>query len=109
MDVHDEELDFDMYSGDDPVGFVVSKNLARRHLDVNQRAMIASELANLPAYRPKKETTSIDVVPKPPGVRIKEAAKALNVSPSSVDRAAKIQREAKPEVVEAVKRGGMSQ
>ena len=36
------------FVGDDPVAFVVSANLRRRHMDENQRAMVAAKLANLP-------------------------------------------------------------
>lgn len=38
---------YDTYHGDDPIGFVVSANVARRHLNAGQRAMLAVELVPL--------------------------------------------------------------
>ena len=43
---------YDSYDGDDPLGFVVSQNVARRHLDDSQRAMIAARVENMPPHRP---------------------------------------------------------
>jgi hypothetical protein len=39
------------YSGTDPLGFVVSHNLHRRHMTESQRAMVAAKMANMPEGR----------------------------------------------------------
>ena len=44
----DVEPRFHTYDGDDPVAFVVSMNLHRRHLNESQRAMAAARIANMP-------------------------------------------------------------
>jgi hypothetical protein len=38
---------FELYQGEDPLGFVVSLNLRRRHLNESQHAMVAAKLANM--------------------------------------------------------------
>jgi phage N-6-adenine-methyltransferase len=87
------------YEGDDPVGFVVSLNLHRRHLDESQRSMVAAKIANLKGPGRPAEIGSIEPISQ------ETAADLLNVSRSSVKRAAKVQEEAAPEVVEAVEKG----
>ena len=88
------------YEGNDPVGFVVSLNLHRRHLSESQRAMVAAKLANMPAHRPGKsanlQTSQAD------------AADLLNVSTRTVAAAAKVRAEATPELVAAVESGAVS-
>jgi N6-adenosine-specific RNA methylase IME4 len=83
------------YSGDDPVSFVVSLNLHRRHLSESQRADVAAALANLDRGRPS-------VNPSIGGISQEKAAEMLNVGVKSVERAAKVQRDGVPELRAAV-------
>jgi len=100
---------FEEYSGDDPLGYVVSHNLHRRHLSESQRAMVAAEWAGLKAGNP-----TFGAIPPIGGIGTQsatatrnEAAKLLNVGTSSIDRAKKVKKEA-PELAEKVKSGDMS-
>jgi phage N-6-adenine-methyltransferase len=92
--------DYSVYDGDDPVGFVVSANIHRRHLSESQRAMIAARLATLSdGVRRDRQGASIDAPTQP------EAAAMLNVSRPSVQRARQVIDHGVPEVVGAVDRG----
>ena len=86
------------YTGDDPIAYVVSKNLKRRHLTTSQRAMIAEKVANMPAHRPSKITKNL-------GLTQEEAAKKFNVSDESIRQARKVRTDAIPEVADAVESG----
>jgi ParB-like chromosome segregation protein Spo0J len=91
-------------TGDDPLEFVLSANLHRRHLNESQRAMVAAKLANMPAHRPVAAVKSANL-PASPQVSQPEAAKRLNVSERSVRHAAVVHAKAEPEVITAVERG----
>lgn len=104
------EPEFKVYKGTDPLGFVVSVNLHRRHLTEGQRAMVAANIAtakvgnpsysaNLPNSKNTEKTANKPVVTQP------EAAKLLNVSERSVRDAKKVVDEAEPEIVKAVESG----
>ena len=92
------EPDVEEYEGNDPLAFVISHNLSRRHLDESQRAMVAGKISNMRSGRPTK-SASIDAVSK------KEAAKKLNVGTASVERAKKVLDKGTPELVQAVEEG----
>lgn len=77
---------------------VVSLNLKRRHLDETQRAMVAAKLANMQRGRNANTARAVFVSQA-------VASKILNVSTDSVSRAAKIQKEGVPELIEMVERG----
>lgn len=87
------------YTGDDPAAFVLSKNLHRRHLSDSQRAMVASKLAKLPAGKPNTASAVITQ---------EDAARSLNVSVDSVQRARVVQEQGIPEVIAKVETGEVS-
>jgi N6-adenosine-specific RNA methylase IME4/ParB-like chromosome segregation protein Spo0J len=91
---------YTVYQGDDPVAYVVSLNLHRRHLDESQRAMVASKLATLRRgdnqHSPIGETSQA------------RAAQLLNVGKRSVERATEVRDRGALELVQAVERGEVS-
>jgi len=95
------ELDDD----DDPLAFIISANLQRRHLTTAQRSMVAAELATLEhgsnQHREKEEgqncPSSID-----------DAASLLNVSPRTVKTAKQVKEKGSLELVDAVKSGDVT-
>jgi ParB-like chromosome segregation protein Spo0J len=82
----------------DVFAFVASANLHRRHLDASQRAMIAAELATLRDGE-RKTAASRDAATQT------DAAKLLEVSRPSVQRARFVREHGVPELVDAVKSG----
>jgi N6-adenosine-specific RNA methylase IME4/ParB-like chromosome segregation protein Spo0J len=93
------EPTFIVYQGDDPVSYVVSLNLHRRHLSESQRAMVAAKLANL------RDGQRADLVE---GLPIGRASELLNVGERTVARAREVQERGVPELVSAVERGDIS-
>jgi ParB-like nuclease domain len=74
---------FTQYEGDDALGFVVSKNLRRRHLNESQRAAIAAEIANMPqGFRSDQPSANLQKV-----ISVPKAAELMNVSTRSVSTA----------------------
>jgi N6-adenosine-specific RNA methylase IME4 len=90
---------FNPYIGDDPLGFVVSRNLHRRHLTESQRAMVAAKLATL------KDGQRADLVE---GLPIGRASELLNVGERTGARAREVQDHGAPELRQAVERGEVS-
>ena len=93
------ELDADV----DPLQYVVAKNLARRHLDASQRAVIAYKLSawSKPGGDRRSEAyrEGVDHSAKmPDGFSQEQSAKLLNVSPRSVRQAGKVISEDSPGV-----------
>ena len=93
--------DKEIYSGDDPLSYVISLNLHRRHLNESQRDMVGAKLANMGEGRPSN-TTPIGAVSQ------SAAAAMLNVSKRGIQRAIKVINEAETEVIEAVEQGRLA-
>lgn len=93
---------FVTWDGADPVAFVVSLNLHRRHLNERQRAVVAGKIANLTHGQRADQTGKFtDLTP----VTQQAAADLLNVSERSVRNARVVLTEGAPELVAAVERG----
>jgi len=101
-----QQPEFEDYEGDNPLEYVISLNLHRRHLNESQRAMVAARLANLTqadAARIKHDATA-----NLQSQTRAEAAEKLNVSERSVNTAKKVQTKAIPEVQEKVNQGQLA-
>lgn len=90
------------YEGNDPLGFVISTNLHRRHLSESQRSMVAAKLAKMPQGRPSEKAANLPDIAQP------QAADLLNVSERSLRSAKSVQASGTPELVEAVEAGRVS-
>lgn len=90
------------YEGDDPFGFVIAKNLHRRHLNESQRAMVAAHLAT----KPRGSNQHVGIPTST--LTQAQAAKQLKVSRDSVIAARKVTDEGAPELIAAVDRGEVS-
>ena len=83
-----------IYSGNDPLGYVISLNLHRRHLNESQRAMVAAKLATLPLGANQHAQ-----ICAPSQL---SAAEMLNVSRRTVQAATKVRDQGTPELIAAV-------
>lgn len=86
------------YTGEDPLSFVISLNMHRRHLSESQRSVIAAKIATLSEGRPPN-TAQVGAVSQA------QAAELMHVGRRSVQKAKKVITEAAPELVRAVERG----
>ncbi len=91
------------YRGKDPLGFVVSKNLHRRHLDAGQRAMVAARLAQRKIGENQHNEGEQICSPS-----LNEAAALLNVGRGSVVSAKAVLAHGSPELQAAVEKGEVS-
>jgi len=91
-----------VYEGNDPLSFVVSKNIKRRHLNESQRAVIAARIANMKRGNPKFTNRPIGLFKTQT-----EASKILNVSERTIKRVKQVEREA-PELLPEIEKGNLT-
>lgn len=93
----------------DPLTWVLSKNLKRRHLNESQRAMVAAKLKTLQVGRPAKAfEPAPQHIPPIGGISAQAAAARLNVGTRSVERAATVLKDGAAEVQHAVEQGKLA-
>ena len=92
------------FTGEDPLGFVISENMRRRHLTDSQRAMVAAKIAKLPKGANQHSVASADL----PTLSTADAAEQLNVPVRTVTAAKAVVRDGTAELVAAVDAGEVS-
>jgi ParB-like chromosome segregation protein Spo0J len=95
------EPEFKEFTGTDPVAFIISQNIHRRHLTESQRAMVAAKIANMERGGDRKSDQSANLRND---ISQTNAAALLNVSRRSVQDAKAI-ADASPDLADAVLRG----
>jgi 16S rRNA G966 N2-methylase RsmD len=103
------------YDGGDPIGFVLSLNLKRRHLTTGQKAMLALEVERLLSPGQGARTDLLDIeppadrreVPRRERESAERAAKSVGTSGRAVTKAKRIQQEA-PDLAEKVAAGDLA-
>jgi len=101
-----QPIETELPEDQDPLKYVISHNLHRRHLTTSQRAMVAAKLATLEigSNQHQKEGVSIDT----PSPSLDDAAKRLKVGRATVARAKKVVERGSTELVQSVERGEVS-
>ena len=92
------------FEGVDPLAYVLSLNLARRHLNESQRAMVAARLANMKHGGDRRSDQAANL----PLVSQAAAAERLHVAERSVRHATVVARDATPEIRRAVDDGKLA-
>jgi N6-adenosine-specific RNA methylase IME4 len=89
------------YGGDDPLGFVLSLNLRRRHLTESQRAMVAAKIVDW--ERGMNQSTSGSA-----NLPTRAAARRLSISERAVSAAKRVRDQGAPALLEAIETGRIS-
>jgi hypothetical protein len=95
---------FKEYAGADPLAYVISLNMKRRHLDESQRAMVAAKIATLKHGGDRSKSPIGDLT----AVSQAQAAAMLNVGKRSVERAQEVLDSGDHEMITAVEHGDLA-
>jgi len=90
------------FTGDDPLGFVLSHNLHRRHLTDSQRAMVAAKIVDWETGLNQHTSAGGAHVPA------RQAAERLSISERAVKAARRIHEHGTAELVAAIRDGRLS-
>lgn len=93
---------YDYYDGENPAAYVISANLRRRHLTPSAAAMLATDLVETTRGGDRKSNRHVA------GRSVAEAAEICEVGERSVERAARVKRDAEPEVIDEIKAGNLT-
>ncbi len=92
---------YGQFSGSDPLNFVLSKNLHRRHLTESQRAMVAASIVDW--ERGVNQTTGGSA-----NLPTRTAAAKLSISERAVTAARRVRDHGAPELIDAIRAGKVS-
>lgn len=92
------------YKGNDPLAYVTSINMRRRHMTESQRSIVGAKIANMC----QGERTDVQPSANLQKVSQSQAAEMLNVSPRSVASAKSVIEHGSSELVSAVESGKAS-
>lgn len=97
---------YEEWTGGDPIAYVVSANIHRRHLDESQRAMIGARIRGMYEEAARaRQHAGVSAKLHEGGKTSEKAAASVNVSARSVEVAARVLEKADPAVVAAVDAG----
>lgn len=98
------QVEFVEYEGSDPIGFLLTRNLHRRHLTISQRAYVAAQMVTTTRGSNQHKGTGIPE-PSIKEVAQPEAARLLCISVDSVSGASKILASGNEEIIGAIRHG----
>lgn len=104
---------FKDFNGDgDPIDYIVSVNVKRRHLTASQKAMVVAKILDLPRGNPKLKSSKNPTNPKSAQNAELEtaagAAKRIDVSQRTVEQAKEVLKHAPSSIIKEVERGEKS-